>query len=114
VERAGARTQRLLWASTGTKNPSYDELTYVEPLIGSQTISTLPRKTIAAFAEHGKATASLDQGFDEASQVMRDLHAAGIDLPQVTRKLLDEGIARFVQSFNDTLQNIAARAMASR
>ena len=111
VERAGARTQRLLWASTGTKNPSYDDLMYVEPLIGPQTINTLPRKTIAAFAEHGKATASLDQGFDEASQVMRDLQAAGIDLPRVTRQLLDEGIAKFIESFNDILQTIAARAL---
>lgn len=111
LERAGARPQRLLWASTSTKNPAYDNLMYVEPLIGPQTINTLPRKTIAAFAEHGKVTASLEQGSDEAIQVMRDLQRAGIDVPQVTRQLLDDGIAKFVDSLNDILQTIGAKAI---
>lgn len=114
VEGAGARPQRLLWASTSTKNPSYDDLMYVEPLIGPHTINTLPQKTIAAFADHGKAAASLELGFDEARQIMRDLEAAGIDLSQVTRRLLEEGIEKFIESFNDILQTIAARAMDSR
>jgi transaldolase len=113
LERAGARPQRLLWASTSTKNPSYDDLMYVEPLIGPQTINTLPRKTIEAFADHGKVAASLDHGVEEATQVMRDLQAAGIDVPQVTRKLLDEGIDKFIEAFNDILQTIATRAMVS-
>src|SRR5688572_574160 len=114
LEGAGARPQRLLWASTSTKNPAYDDLMYVEPLIGPHTINTLPQKTIAAFAEHGKAAASLEEGFDEARQIMRDLEAAGIDLSQVTRRLLEEGIEKFIESFNDILQTIAARAMDSR
>ena len=95
LERAGARPQRLLWASTSTKNPAYDDLMYVEPLIGPQTINTLPLKTLAAFADHGKVSASLEQGPDEASQMMSDLQRAGIDMPQVTRRLLDDGIQRF-------------------
>jgi transaldolase len=111
VEKGGARPQRLLWASTSTKNPSYDELMYVERLIGPQTINTLPRKTIAAFADHGTVAASLEQGLEEATQVMRDLRAAGIDVPQITRLLLDEGIEKFIESFNDILQTIASRAM---
>lgn len=111
LEKAGARPQRLLWASTSTKNPSYDDLMYVEPLIGPQTINTLPRKTIAAFADHGKVAASLEQGSDEAIQVMRDLQRAGIDVPQVTRQLLDEGIGKFIDSLNDILQTIGTRAM---
>ena len=113
LERAGARPQRLLWASTSTKNPAYDDLMYVEPLIGPQTINTLPRKTIAAFAEHGKVTASLEQGWHEAIQVMRDLQRAGIDVPQVTRQLLADGIAKFVDSLNDILQTIGTRAMTA-
>jgi transaldolase len=113
LEKAGARPQRLLWASTSTKNPAYDDLMYVEPLIGPQTINTLPRKTIAAFADHGKVTASLEQGSDEAIQVMRDLQRVGIDVPQVTRQLLDDGIAKFVDSLNDILQTIATRAMTA-
>jgi transaldolase len=111
LERAGARPQRLLWASTSTKNPAYDDLMYVEPLIGPQTINTLPRKTIAAFADHGKVTASLQQGSEEALVVMRDLQRAGIDVPQVTRQLLDDGIGKFVDSLNDILQTIGTKAM---
>lgn len=113
LERAGARPQRLLWASTSTKNPAYDDLMYVEPLIGPETINTLPRKTIAAFADHGKVTASLQQGSEEAVQIMRDLQRAGIDVPQVTRQLLDEGIGKFVDSLNDILQTIGTKAMTA-
>ncbi len=111
LENAGAYPQRLLWASTSTKNPAYDDLMYVEPLIGPHTINTLPRKTIAAFAEHGKVTASVEQGSEEASQIMRDLRRAGIDVPLVTRELLDEGIDKFIESFDDTLQTIGTKVL---
>lgn len=111
LEGAGARPQRLLWASTSTKNPSYPDLMYVEPLIGQHTINTLPLKTLAAFADHGRASASLDHGLDDARQVMSDLQRVGIDVSQVTRQLLDEGIQQFVESFNTILQTIATRAM---
>ena len=114
VEEAGAHPQRLLWASTSTKNPAYDDLMYVEPLIGKQTITTLPRNTIAAFADRGKVTASLDQGFEEAMQVMVDLQEAGIDLPQITRQLTEQGIEKFIQSFDDILRTIPARAMVAQ
>jgi len=114
LERAGARPQRLLWASTSTKDPAYDDLMYVEALIGPQTISTMPRKTIAAFAERGKVAATLEQGSHEALQVMRDLRRAGIDVPQVMRELLDEGIDKFIESFNDILQTIETRVITSR
>lgn len=112
LEGAGARPQRLLWASTGTKNPSYDDLMYVEPLIGPHTINTLPKKTSAAFAKRGKAAATLEQGLEEAMGVMRDLATAGIDLSRVTQRLLDEGIEKFVESFDDILQTIAAKSAA--
>jgi transaldolase len=111
LEKASARPQRLLWASTSTKNPAYDDLMYVEPLIGPQTINTLPRKTIAAFAGHGRVSASLEQEYDEAVQVMRDLQRAGIDVARVTRELLDDGIAKFVDAFNDILQTIGTKAI---
>jgi len=113
VEKAGARPQRLLWASTSSKNPSYDDLMYVEPLIGPQTINTLPRKTIAALADHGKLAATLDEGVEEAEQTMRDLQAVGIDVGQVTRRLLDDGIAQFIEALNDILQTIATKAMTA-
>ena len=110
LEAAGARPQRLLWASTSTKSPAYDELMYVEPLIGPHTVTTLPRKTSAAFAAHGKAAATLEQGQQEAAEIMRDLATAGIDLAEATRELLDEGIEKFVAAFNDVVQTIAAKA----
>ena len=110
LEAAGARPQRLLWASTSTKNPSYDDLMYVEPLIGPHTINTLPRKTSAAFADHGKAAATLEQGLDEAIEILRDLATVGIDLSQVTRQLLDEGIEKFVESYDDVLHTITAKS----
>jgi transaldolase len=110
LESAGARPQRLLWASTSTKNPSYDDLMYVEPLIGPDTINTMPRKTSAVFAERGKAAATLGRGLDDAIEVMTDLAATGIDLSQVTRRLLDDGIEKFVESFDDILQTIAAKS----
>jgi transaldolase len=113
LEAAGARPQRLLWASTSTKNPSYHDLMYVEPLIGPHTINTLPRMTSAAFAEHGKAAATLEQGLQEAIEVMKKLETVGIDLSQVARRLLDEGIEEFVESLDDVLQTIAAKS-ASR
>ena len=114
LEAVGARPQRLLWASTSTKDPAYDDLMYVEPLIGPHTINTLPRKTSAAFADHGEVAATLEQGLEEATEVMSDLAALGIDLAQVTRRLLDEGIEKFVASFDDVLQTIAAKALAAR
>ncbi len=114
LEAAGARPQRLLWASTSTKNPAYDDLMYVEPLIGPHTINTLPRKTIAAFADHGEAAATLALGLEEAIEVMKELAAVGIDLAQVTERLLDEGIRKFVESFDDILQTIAAKSAGAR
>jgi transaldolase len=112
LEAAGAHRQRLLWASTSTKNPSYHDLMYVEPLIGPHTITTLPRKTSAVFAERGTATATLGQGLEEAIEILRDLATVGIDLSQVNRRLLDEGIEKFVESFDDVLQTIAAKSAA--
>jgi transketolase len=110
LEDAGARPQRLLWASTSTKNPSYDDLMYVEPLIGPCTVTTLPRKTSAAFAARGKAAATLEQGLERAAEIMSELATLGIDLSQVSRRLLDEGIEKFVESFNDVLRTITVKA----
>lgn len=114
LETAGALPQRLLWASTSTKNPAYHDLMYVEPLIGPNTVNTLPRKTIAAFEDHGKVAATLEQGLDEADAVLRDLAAVGIDLSQVTARLLDEGIAKFIKAFDDVVGTIAAKARAEK
>ncbi|HEY7379128.1 MAG TPA: transaldolase [Steroidobacteraceae bacterium] len=110
LERAGARPQRLLWASTSTKNPAYDDLMYVEPLIGPQTVNTMPAKTIAAFADHGKAAATLELDIREAWQAIEDLGKTGINLARVTEQLLEEGIDKFTKASNQTLQKITNKA----
>ena len=114
LEAAGALPQRLLWASTSTKNPAYHDLKYVEPLIGPNTINTLPRKTIAAFADHGKAAATLEPGLAEADAVLRDVAAVGIDVANVTARLLEEGIAKFIKAFDDVVETIAEKARAAK
>ena len=105
----GARVQRPLWASTGTKNPSYSDLMYVEPLIGPDTVNTLPPATINAFLEHGHAEATLEQNLAEAEQTLTALAAAGINMEQVTATLLAEGVDKFVDSFQKLLAGIAEK-----
>jgi transaldolase len=87
---------------------------YVEPLIGPDTINTLPAKTIAAFEDHGRVAATLVQGLDEAEAVVRDVSALGIDLAEVTARLLDEGIEKFIEAFDDVVETIAAKARAAK
>jgi transaldolase len=99
----GAHPQRLLWASTGTKNPAYRKTMYVDPLIGPQTINTVPAETYRAFLASGQPRSTLDQGLAEASDVMASLAAAGIDIDQVTDELLDKGIATFSAAFDKLL-----------
>jgi transaldolase len=99
----GARTQRLLWASTSTKNPDYEDVKYVEPLIGPDTVNTLPMDTLEAYRDHGKPAARLDQDVDKAQKALDTLAEVGIDLRQVTEQLEDEGIEKFAKPFNQLL-----------
>lgn len=98
----GAKVQRLLWASTSTKNPAYSDVKYVEPLIGQDTINTMPLETINAYRDHGDPAPRLDKGADEARLVLEQLSGVGIDLDQATQQLEDEGVQKFVKPF-DTL-----------
>lgn len=91
LEAKGAKAQRLLWASTGTKNPEYRDVMYVEPLIGPYTVNTMPEATIRAFAEHGTVEDTLEQDLEEARWVMDRLAALGIDFDQVAAQLESEG-----------------------
>ena len=106
---AGARPQRLLWASTGTKNPAYSDVMYVEPLIGAQTVNTMPGATAAAFDDHGKLGKSLIRAVPQARKVLKDLKAVGIDLKRVTWQLENEGIQKFIEPFEKLLSNIEAK-----
>jgi transaldolase / glucose-6-phosphate isomerase len=99
----GARTQRLLWASTSTKNPRYSDVLYVEELIGADTVNTMPRSTLSAFREHGKARASLSEDPEEARGVLADLEAAGISLEEVTDRLTERGVTLFAEAFDKLL-----------
>lgn len=95
----GARVQRVLWASTSTKNPKYRDVVYVESLIGADTINTLPPATLAAFREHGQAAVTVDKGLDDARRSLAALAEVGVDLSAVTRKLEDDGVASFSTDF---------------
>jgi transaldolase/glucose-6-phosphate isomerase len=105
----GARTQRLLWASTGTKNPEYSDVLYVEELIGPDTINTMPLATMDAFRDHGKLRASLEEDLSGARQVMATLDRLGISIDRVTAKVLDEGIGLFTDAMDKVLNAIAAK-----
>jgi len=103
LRKAGARTQRPLWASTSTKDPRYPDTYYVEELIGPDTVDTVPPQTLVAFREHGEVRRSLDENIDLARRQLKQLHAAGIDIHQVTQELEVEGVASFTKSFESLL-----------
>ncbi|MEE9286078.1 MAG: transaldolase family protein, partial [Dehalococcoidia bacterium] len=103
---AGARVQRLLWASTGTKNPSYSDVLYVDELIGVQTVNTMPEATLYAFADHGRVRASLETEVEEAEMTIGILPEVGVDLDSVMEKLLEDGLAAFQGDFDKLLAGI--------
>ncbi len=106
-EQQGARPQYLLWASTGTKNPDYPDLLYVENLIAPRTINTLPDATLEAFADHGKIASTLKPRLDEDREVWAALAEVGIDMDGAVRdQLLDEGVEQFQTAFDDLLAAI--------
>ena len=102
----GARVQRPLWASTGTKNPAYSDVLYVEPLIGPDTVNTMPPATLTTFVEHGNVELTIHRGLDEALETLESLAAAGVRMEQVTDKLLADGVKAFADSFEMLLANI--------
>lgn len=109
LEARGAKPQRVLWASTGAKDPSFSDVKYVEALIGKNTINTSPMDTLEAFRDHGQVTNDLTEDLDKATEVLRRLKDNGIDLDGITQKLEDEGIEKFNASFNVLLKGIEAQ-----
>jgi transaldolase len=100
----GARVQRPLWASTSTKNPAYLDVMYVEPLIGPDTVNTMPPDTLAAFLDNGRVVpGTVTRGLDEAESLLRRIEGFGISMAAVTQRLLDEGITKFVQPYDKLL-----------
>ena len=110
LRKAGARTQRPLWASTSTKDPRYPDTYYVEELIGPDTVDTIPPATLAAFREHGEVRRSLDENVELAQRQLKQLAEMGIDLRQVTHELEIEGVEAFTKSFESLKAALAKSA----
>ncbi len=106
LKENGAQTQRVLWASTSTKDPNLSDVLYVENLIGKDTINTLPLETIDAFRDHGKAEDTLTTDLENSNKVMQDLENLGIDIDKITQKLEDEGIEKFNEAYEKLLKSI--------
>ena len=108
----GAKSQRVLWASTGTKNPKYSDVLYIEELIGPDTVNTIPPATLDAFRDHGKVRRTLDQGLEQADAVMRKLEQSGISMKAVTDQLVDDGVKAFSDSFSELISAVGSRLKA--
>ncbi|MGI8996402.1 MAG: bifunctional transaldolase/phosoglucose isomerase [Pyrinomonadaceae bacterium] len=109
LKAKGAQVQRCLWASTGTKNPKYSDVLYIDNLIGSETVNTVPPATYTAIRDHGKVALTLEQDLPEAKKLVADLAEIGIDLREVTEKLQKDGLASFVTSFDTLAESIEAK-----
>ena len=105
----GARVQRPLWASTSTKNPDFSDVLYVETLIGRDTVNTMPDATLTAFLEHGTAIESIENEIEEARAAVSALEAGGISMEAVTTQLMHDGVTAFANSFDELIENIAAK-----
>ncbi len=111
----GANPQRLLWASTSTKNPAYSDVKYVEALIGPNTVTTVPLKTLNAYRDHGHPAPRLEENVEHAQEVLQELGALGVDMTKMTQELEDEGVEKFIQSYDHLLASIEKkRAEATR
>lgn len=109
LQAKGARVQRLLWASTGTKNKDYSDVLYVEELIAPNTVNTIPPATMDAFRDHGKARSSLEENIEEAKQTMAALDHSDISIDAVTAKLVEEGVQLFADAFDKLLGTVARK-----
>jgi transaldolase len=107
---AGAAPQRLLWASTGVKDPTYPDTLYVDSLIGPDTVNTMPPNTMDAFRDHGHVSASLTEGVAEAEHDIAEAQGLGLDLDGVTKTLVVEGVEQFAKAFDELLQAVATKS----
>ncbi|GAC1328036.1 MAG: hypothetical protein NVSMB17_02920 [Candidatus Dormibacteria bacterium] len=110
LQRQGARVQRPLWASTGTKNEAYSDVLYIDELVGPETVTTVPGKTLDAYADHGRPAVRIETGLEEARALMSQLQEVGIDIQKVTDELIDEGVKTFKDAFEKLLGTIRSKA----
>ena len=106
----GARVQRPLWASTSTKNPAYPDTHYVDPLIGPDTVNTMPEATLKAFDDHGTLARTVDADPDAARATFDAIRTVGVDLDDVSRVLEDQGVASFAKSFDELITTLSSKA----
>jgi transaldolase len=106
LEAKGAVPQRPLWASTGVKNPEYSDTMYISELIAPGTVNTMPEKTMKAYADHGEPGTPVQKSYDEAAAVMKAVAGAGVDLDDVFRVLEDEGVQKFVDSWDELTESV--------
>jgi transaldolase len=109
LAQQGARVQRPLWASTGTKNPAYSDTLYVDTLIGEHTVNTMPPATLNATLDHGTPALTLESGIEEARSQVARLRDLNIDLDAITQQLQDDGVAAFAKSFESLISGIAEK-----
>jgi len=109
LEKLGAKKQKVLWASTSSKDPSFSDVKYVEALIGPDTVNTLPLETIEAFRDHGKVADHLENDLIHADRVLEQLEANGINLDEITQKLEEEGVQKFNKAYDGLLKAIDAK-----
>jgi transaldolase/glucose-6-phosphate isomerase len=109
LKAKGAQVQRQLWASTGTKNPKYSDVLYVDNLIGPETVNTVPPATYTAIRDHGKVALTLEEDLEECRTLVRELGEIGIDLKAVTEKLQKDGLSSFVNSFDTLAESIESK-----
>jgi len=110
LRKKGARVQRVLWGSTGTKDPSYSDIKYVAELIGKETVNTVPEKTLEAFLDHGIVREAVTSDLKGAQEIIESLRGFGIDIEEVCDRLLQDGIVAFQKSFDSLLESIRAKA----
>lgn len=113
LEAKAARKQRLLWASTSTKDPSYSDVKYVEAMIGPQTINTLPLETLRAFKDHGKPANNLEKDLEKATGVLAQLSVMGVDIQSITQQLEAKGIEKFNKAYGRLLEAIDQKTKSS-
>ncbi|NQU73997.1 MAG: transaldolase [Candidatus Omnitrophica bacterium] len=106
LTKKGGKVQRVLWASTSTKNPNYRDVKYVEELIGPHSINTIPHQTVFSFYDHGLVKPTIEEGIAEAKEVLDELNALGIDIEKVCDELQEAGVKAFIGSFNSLIKSI--------
>jgi len=105
----GAHPQRLLWASTSTKNPDYSDVKYVEALIGPETVNTIPRETLNAFRDHGIPSPRIEESPEESRRVLETLDRLGIDMERVSQRLEEEGVEKFNAPYDSLMKTLAEK-----